>query len=306
MKRVLVTGAGGFIGRHTIAPLQARGFEVHGVGRQAAASADRVVWHHADLLTPGAVERVVRAAAPTHVLHLAWVVDPVTYWESPQNLQWVAASLDLVRAFAAAGGGRVVVAGTCAEYEWGGEADLSEASTPLRPASLYGTAKDATRRVIEAFALHAGLSAAWGRLFYLHGPHEPASRLVPSVIRALLGADVARCTSGVVQRDYLHVADAGEAFAALLDSAVTGPVNIASGQGVAIRDLVQQLGEICGCRERVAIGALPDRAGDPTRLVADVRRLRDEVGWAPRLSLAEGLRATLDWWRHTAEASARG
>ena len=119
----------------------------------------------ADLLAPGLAEALVREVRPTHLLHLAWYAEHHAYWTAPQNLDWVGASLRLVRAFAEQGGTRAVLAGTCAEYDWT-QGVCVEGATPIRPRGLYGVAKDAVRRVVEAFAAGAGLSAAWGRIFF--------------------------------------------------------------------------------------------------------------------------------------------
>jgi nucleoside-diphosphate-sugar epimerase len=120
---------------------------------------------------------------------------------------------------------------------------------------------------------------------------------VSSVARALLAGDEARVTSGEQVRDFMHVDDCGSAFAALLRSDVEGPVNIATGEPVRIRDVVTLLGELAGRPDRIALGAIPDRPGDPPLLTADVTRLRDEVGWRPAYDLRSGLDATIAWWR---------
>jgi nucleoside-diphosphate-sugar epimerase len=98
-------------------------------------------------------------------------------------------------------------------------------------------------------------------------------------------------------RDFLHVADVAGAFAALVGSDVSGAVNVASGEGVEIREVVERIGALAARPDLLRIGALPAREGDPPRLVAGTRRLNDEVGWQPRFSLEDGLRDALDWWR---------
>lgn len=112
--RVLVTGATGFVGRHAVPALLARGFEVHGVGRGVGPNQ-----HAADLLAAEDRRALIARVRPSHLLHLAWDAEPGRYWTSEANLDWVAASLDLARLFAAAGGRRFVGIGTCAEYAWG-------------------------------------------------------------------------------------------------------------------------------------------------------------------------------------------
>ena len=300
MKRVLVTSATGFVGRHTLPALLARGYEVHAVARHAPGNvaADGVRWHAADLLDEAQGARLIAEIAPTDLLHLGWYTEPGKYWAATENLAWVRASLGLLEAFARRGGRRVVLAGTCAEYDWTGDGLCDEARTPLRPATLYGTCKDALRQMVEAYARQAGLSAAWGRIFFLYGPHEYPQRLVAAVIRGLLRRERVPLSHGTQVRDFLYVQDVAEAFAALLESEVTGAVNIASGAGVSLREIVNRIAAELDGHDLVAFGALPAApAGEPPRLVAAVERLRVEVGWRPRFALDEGLARTIAWWR---------
>jgi nucleoside-diphosphate-sugar epimerase len=281
LTRVLVTGATGFVGRQALAPLAARGFEVQAVGRREL-----------DLLDPAATARFVEELRPTHLLHFAWFAEPGAFWDSPENERWRKASVRLLEAFAESGGTRAVVAGTCAEYDWSGDGLLSEEHTRLAPRTAYGEAKNALRIALEGLDVSIG----WGRIFFLYGPHEDERRLVASVTRALLAGAPARTTHGRQVRDFLHVADVGDAFAALLDSGVEGAVNVGSGQGVAVADVVQRIAAIAHRPDLLELGALESAADEPPVLVADVGRLRDEVGWHPSRSLDGGLRETVEWW----------
>ena len=215
---------------------------------------------------------------------------------SPENLAWLEASLHLLRSFADSGGQRVVIAGTCFEYDWD-YGFCRESRTPLNPATLYGTCKHALQTTLAGLSRQTGLSSAWGRIFFLYGPHEHPDRLVSSVIRSLIKGEEAKCTPGEQIRDFLHVADVAGAFAALLDSEVSGPVNIASGRPVAVKEVIQTIAAQLGREELVKLGALPARSGEPHLLVADAARLEREVQHVPRYDLAEGLRQTIGWWQ---------
>src|ERR1044072_871931 len=218
MKKVLVSGASGFIGRHCLPILVARGYEVHAVATKPQADLEAAVtWHFVDLLDGEMAANLIRDMNPTHLLHLAWYAVPGKYWRATENLDWVAASLNLVKAFAREGGKRVVIAGSCAEYDWS-DGWCSESTTLLAPATLYGACKHALRVMVDAYARQSNLSFAWGRLFYLYGPYEQPQRLVSSVIRSLLLDERAQCSSGEQKRDFLFVQDAASAFTALLDS----------------------------------------------------------------------------------------
>ena len=296
---MLLTGAGGFIGRPAVDALLRRGAEVHAVGRGRAPSwlAEGVTWARADLLAPGAAAALVDRVAPDHVLHLAWETTPGAYWTSPANADWLRASREL--AVSALGHGRrLVTAGTCAEYDWSGDGWCREGVTALAPTTPYGHAKRDLAAGLEELSERLGGSVAHGRIFFVYGPDEAPERLVPSVTRSLLRGQRAPTTHGRQRRDFMHVEDVASALVALLlADRVTGPVNIASGRPVPVRELISTIASEVGRPELVGWGELALGANEPPLVAADVARLRDEVGFAPRRGLADGLREVVDWWR---------
>jgi nucleoside-diphosphate-sugar epimerase len=292
LSRVLLTGASGFIGRHALTALSNAGHEVHAVARHRGVELPGVIWHEADLL---AGCKLVSALEPEILLHLAWYAEHGKFWSSTENVRWVRASLELLQAFAAAGGRRAVMAGTCAEYQWSRE--LYPEDAPLHPSTLYGAAKHGLHTVAAAYCQQVGLSLAWGRLFFLYGPHEAPERFVPSLVRALLAGERAPMTAGTQRRDFMHAADAGAAFAALADATLAGAINIASGEGLQLRQLAALIAEHTDGRQLLRIGELPMRASDPPSLVADTTRLHRELGFRAQISLDAGLQETISWWR---------
>ncbi len=294
MKRILVTGAAGFLGRHTLGALVERGYEVHAVGLkdpQPELVQLGVEWHRADLMNPG---DLVADVGPSHLLHLAWYTEHEKFWASLENLRWLEASVQLLRAFVDAGGERICGVGSCSEYNWD-YGYCSESVTPCQPASLYGATKNAFREVLDAVSSASDLSRAWGRVFFTYGPHEHPNRLVASLATSLLEGRRAQSSMGTQIRDFLHARDVAGALVALADSDVTGPVNIGSGKPTSIADVVRALGEITGRQDLLDVGTLPMRPGEPPMILADVRRLTDEVGWTPSMDLREGLTDVTEW-----------
>jgi nucleoside-diphosphate-sugar epimerase len=291
MARVLVTGATGLIGQHVSASLAARDFDVHGVARRLGHQ-PCVTLHACDLLDPIATSQLVEDIRPDIVVHCAWITTHAVYWQSPANLTWLTASLSLLRATQQSGTRRFIGVGTCAEHA------VAEADSDVRTlATLYGTSKDAFRRVGEQFAANEHLEFAWTRVFMLYGAGEHPDRFIASLARALVSGQPARMSSGTVVRDFLDARDVGAAIAAVAASELTGTVDIGSGHAISLRTAGQLLAEISGRPDLFAPGALPDRAGEPLSLVADVSRLQDEIGYLPAITLDRGFRDALEYWR---------
>ncbi|HWF08023.1 MAG TPA: NAD(P)-dependent oxidoreductase [Bryobacteraceae bacterium] len=292
--KVLVTGASGFIGSHVLPVLLRGGHEVHAICRATAPALQGVQTHTADLLTAD-LPALLESIQPTHLLHLAWDVPPGKFWTAEENIAWLDASIRLLQAFAGVGGRRSVGAGTCAEYEWS-RSGLFRESDCGTPATLYGACKSSLGTIAARLGEQDGLEVATGRVFFPYGPREPRERLVPSVIRSLLRGEPAGCTDGRQSRDYIYAEDVAAAFVTLLESDCVGAVNIGSGAGIAVREIVTAIGEITGRPELLRLGALPSKTDEPAEIVADVSRLR-ALGWQPRHSLREGLERSVEWWR---------
>jgi UDP-glucuronate decarboxylase len=241
---------------------------------------------------------VIEAARPSHLLHLAWEARPGLYRDSPDNPAWAAASLDLLARAQAAGAERVFGIGTCFEY---GPYDgpCIEGLTPCRPATLYGQAK------LEAAEGFVGAGAAWGRVFFPFGPGEPGGKLIPALIRSLSAGESFACSQGGQLRDFIYVEDLAASMVVVLESSLTGIVNLGSGEARPLRDIIDAVARRLGRPELIRYGArAADGADAEPIIVADITRLRDEAGWAPTIGFEAGVDRTIAWWRRRFEGSA--
>jgi nucleoside-diphosphate-sugar epimerase len=307
MRRVLITGASGFIGWHCLEILTTKGYDVHAVSRRCPPeiTLPRLTWHERNLLLPGCPTDLIAEVQPEYLLHLAWYTVPPKYWEAGENVEWVRASLELFHAFAGNGGSRLVAAGTCAEYgSISGECE--ENKTPLLPTTLYGVSKHGLERILYFWSLRTGMSSAWGRTFFLYGPHEHPSRVVAYVVNSLLRGEPALCSRGTEDMDFMQVTDAASAFVSLLESEVQGPVNIGSGSPVSLRCVLEEIGRQLGKVDLIRFGTRESKHVSQA-FWANTQRLAKEVGWKPQYDLAGGIRQTIEWWRsrtmNTAEHS---
>ncbi len=296
--KILVTGASGFIGRQAISSLKQKGYEIHAVACKQEIPKDKQVhWHSVNLFDRVAVSALMENVKPTHLMHFAWIATPGKYVNSLDNLEWVEASLHLLRCFANFKGERAILAGTCMEYDWS-YSFYSESKTPFRPASLYGASKRGLFFIAEALCRQLGIQFAWGYIFHLFGPSEHPDRFVPFLVRGLLEGREIPLSNGEQIRDFIDVRELAAAFIELMESSFTGPINLGSGEGRSLKSIAIAIASKIGRIELLQFGKLPPRQ-EPMELIPDLSLQKSELNWLPRRSFEESIEETIDWWRQS-------
>lgn len=284
--KVLMTGGSGFLGTYVLSCLARKGIETVLIGRRRPET-EISYFIETDLLENRELDNIIKSVKPTHLLHLAWYAEHGKYWDSMLNLQWVDATVRLSEVFCRCGGRQIVMAGTCAEYDWN-YGYCREDTTIAEPSTLYGIAKDSARRMVMGICRNYSIPCIWGRIFIPFGYGEASQRLVPSLIDVFR---FRRSPFGVntrAFRDFLHASDAAEAFVTLLVNGGEGIFNISSGRPVEIAELVVCLADIMNADPEVIFDMTTERSGDVPLLVGENAKLQS-YGWNPKLSLVQGL-----------------
>ncbi len=285
VRKTLVTGAGGFIGRHLLAALSERGEQPLGLSRSSGS-----------LFDPQWVQATLQSFRPTHLVHLAWTATPGLFWEDPANDSWAAMSEQLVAMAIAAGVTHVVAMGTSAEYLWDGR-PCDEQTTPIHPSSAYGKAKAAFHAAARPLCETAGIPLTWLRLFFPYGPGEPAEKFLSGMIAS------AQKTGRIILRDperrldLIHIDDVIAAICRVLDLGYAGALNVAGGRGIKMRDLAAIVAAAMKHRGTVRIVEEVPRMPAPD-VIACVERLRN-LGWEPQRELIESVTAMTNMFEST-------
>jgi GDP-4-dehydro-6-deoxy-D-mannose reductase len=314
--RVLVTGAGGFVGPVVAAALRAAGHEVHGLVRRQPAPARLagvpVTLHEGDLLAPGLADAVIRAVVPDAVVHLAGLAFVPDADRAPDaalraNRDTIVAVVSALRSSAPRA--RLLAVSSCVVYGAVDPGDLpvTEDVQP-RPVNAYGESKLAAERV----ALGSGLDVVVARPFNHTGPGQSPTFVCAALARQVAAIErgeqepVLRAGNVDAVRDFSDVRDIAAGYVRLLERGLTSTIyNLCSGSGVSVAEVIAILRSHARVPIRVRSDPALRRATDVPRIVGSFARAERDTGWRPAIPLEETLRATLaDWRDRTGRTSA--
>jgi UDP-glucose 4-epimerase len=301
-KVALVSGATGFIGSNLCRELRSRGARVHGAGRRNSSGLDAgIEYEPVDLAAPGAADELMRAVRPDFVFHLASHVQgsPDFQHVLPTFRSNLQTTVNLLAAATEVGCERTIVTGSLVE---------PEAATERVPSSPYAAAKWASSDYSRMFHALYGLPVVIARVFMVYGPaQQDETKLVPYTIRSLASGQAPQITSGRRQIDWVYVDDvvAGLITLALAPGLEGDTLDLGSGSLITTAELVERICSLMNSVVRPRFGALADRPLEPVRVarVADTMAL---TGWAPKVSLEDGLARTIGWYSTKLEQVAHG
>ena len=302
MKRVLITGASGFVGSNIARRLLAEGHEVHALLRK-----ERVAWrvadlerdlrvHSGELADEAAVGAAVSSARPDWIFHLAVHGAYPSQTDLKRMVMTnVVGTVNLLEACLPDGFEAFVSAGSSSEYGLKDHAPSED--EPPEPNSHYAVTKAAAALYCRYTGQARGLSVTTLRLYSVYGPYEDPTRLIPALAVAGLGRELPPLADPEVARDFVYIDDVVEAF--LLAASRAHPpgavYNVGTGVQTRLREVVDVVRRVMEIDAAPEWGSMPNRSWDTNVWVADPGRIRDELGWSPRHTFEDGFRAFVGW-----------
>lgn len=291
-KKVLVTGASGFIGTHLCRGLADRSAEVHGVSRTHRASTSKIQWWQADLEDISSVRTLIRNIKPDFVYHLASNVTGSRQIDFvlPTLHSNFLSTVNLLTACTEIGGDRIILAGSLEEPEIDRDG--------IVPSSPYAAAKWASSAYSRMFSELYQTPVVTAKIFMVYGPGQNPRFLIPSTISALIAGESPKLSSGNRPIDWIYISD----LISGLISMATAPdiegktIDLGTGTLTTIREVVERLVESINPQIQPLFGAIPDRPNEQIR-VANTADTDRQLGWQPIVSLEEGLKFTCEYQR---------
>ena len=316
MVKVLVTGADGFIGSHLVETLMAAGYQVRVFVLYNSFNSwgwldsfpkeilKEIEIYPGDVRDPNGVRKAVEGMDV--VFHLAALIGIPFSYHSPDSYvdTNIKGTLNILQACRDLGVGRVVVTSTSEVYGTARYAPIDEGH-PLQGQSPYSASKIGADKIAESFYLSFGLPVITARPFNTYGPRQSARAVIPTVISQILAGN-RRIKLGSLHptRDLNYVGDTCGGFLALAacDQAVGKAVNIGSGQEISVGDLAAMIIRLMGADVEIETDDVRIRPKDSEveRLLCDNTLIKALTGWTPSVSLEDGLRRTIEWFRNSA------
>ena len=293
MKKIIITGATGFIGVHLVEKWIDRGAEIYAVVRPSSKNIARLPKCrnvHVVELELGCYEHLLNIVGDADFFyHLAWEGARVPYRDDAlmqcHNYDCAIQAYDTAKKL-----GCAFFLGSGSQDEYGYTTGLVDEKYPCNPTTEYGRYKFKAGMDLLERAKRDGIKLIWTRIFSLYGPYDFSKTLVMSSIDKMLKNEPFQMTEGIQLWDYLYVSDAAEAFVLLAEKKCdSGVYNIASGEYKQLRSFVEDIKTVLKSESDLQFGVIPYGSNGPVNLMPDPSKIKS-LGWMPAVGFYEGIR----------------
>jgi UDP-glucose 4-epimerase len=296
--KVLITGGSGFLGSHLCRRLTKLGAEVHATSRAHRVSEPGgPIWWRTDLASIQDVRKLLTDLKPMAVFHLAGAAgaQPDLQLVLPTVQGLIVSAVNVLVAVTEAGCGRIVMTGSLTEPARGEPVPI--------PSSPYAAAKWTSSAYARMFHLLYKTPTVVLTPFMTFGPYQDRSKLIPSVILALLRGESPRLSSGMWEVDWIFVEDIIDAFLAVARAPDIegGCFDLGTGTRRTVRSVVEKIALLMNVQTQPLFGIVADRPSEPVRS-ADTVQAYERLRWRAQTSLEEGLQQTIAWYATRAHA----
>lgn len=301
-KRILITGASGFIGSHIIDRIWKN--NIVGVVTikdehllRVKDSLKNVMRYNVDLKDTKGILKVLNNFKPDIVLHLAsvYVVNHKSEQITPLMDTNVLGTANLLEASTIVGVKLFINTSTCFVYD---EASKKvKEDYRLRPVNLYALTKINSEQLCEFYSDNYGLNCLTLRLFPPYGPRDNKRRLIPYVIDNCLSGKEIKLTSGIQKWDFIYVEDIVDAYELAMKIKLKGHeiVNIGSGKTIKVKEMVRLIHKHSKSRSKSLFGSIPHRKNEVWYCCADLMKAKKLLGWYPKTDIVSGIKKTINW-----------
>lgn len=299
MKKILVSGATGFIGRNTLEYLHKAKFDIIGLYQnqtQITLDFPYVEWEQGDLLLPAVQERILKKHKPEYLLHLAWSVPPKDFWHSLANINWMSASISLFRQFCEQGGKHFIGAGSIAEYNWN-YSELKEDETPYQPQTLYGQCKRSLYEILSQLKKqnYDSTHLRWAYIGYFFGIGEPGNKLISQLINKLKNKEKMNLSSRDIIRDYAQIKYLAQGLTQLVLSEQDVNINMSGNNQVSLESIVNFIADYYDVPRTLAqYGKYESVIREPKILKVNTERMNKILGFYIENSFFQDLKEIME------------
>ena len=303
--RILITGGTGFIGQHLCAVLAQTTALCVGLRRRRPAensnvsSPESVDWVEGDLLDIEGLRRTVHRLQPTHIFHLAAVTSSERGFSTAKEMIQtnILGTVNLLQALEGIPYTCFVHTGSAEEY--GNGTSPFHESDLLLPVSPYSASKSGATLFCQMYQRTFQAPIVVLRPFLVYGPGQLPDKLIPQAILAALENRSFPMTSGKQTREFTYIDDIVDGYlkAAVTPAAVGETINLGTGTSIAVLEVVQLIQKLTNSRMSLEIGALPSRPSEIMDYRCDNSKARNILSWTPEVSLEDGLKKTIAWYR---------